>query len=143
MTHEEKLALANKLLESGVAHRHHTYEKTGIIYVDLEGGYVAYLYPNAEGLDWFEIVNINNQKVASGIYSNENGTEKIVGLRNNISWKIIHKDYPEEIRTAIYKETGETLECHITIGKITLIDNAHHVFTYPSMAEVEERFFLI
>ena len=87
---------AEKLLANGVAEKHYSYDKTGILILDLGGNYCGYIGPDDKTVK----VTLDNQDIWKGTISDD--LTKVLGTRHNREAEIVPwheqeiKESPEE-----------------------------------------------
>ena len=82
-TGTENYNRAYALLEKGVAEKHHTFDVTGIITLNLGGAYCGYVDPNEK----FVEITRNNSVVCYGNISDD--LCHVEGSRHNREWDIV------------------------------------------------------
>ena len=74
---------AEKLLANGVAEKHYSYDKTGILILDLGGNYCGYIGPDDKTVE----VTCNTQVFCHGTISDD--LAKVMGTRHNWEAEIV------------------------------------------------------
>lgn len=74
---------AEKLLANGLAEKHYSYDKTGILIMDLGGNYCGYIGPDDNTVE----VTRNNQVFCHGTISDD--LTSVLGTRHNWEAEIV------------------------------------------------------